>query len=38
MEKQILAHWIEGFTPAEIANKHNVSVEYVVNAIRRFWL
>lgn len=38
MEKQILVHWLEGSTPAEIADKHNVTVEYVVSAIRRFWL
>lgn len=38
MQKQILTHWLEGWTLASIADKHNVSVEYVVNAIRGFWL
>jgi hypothetical protein len=34
MQKQILAHWIDGWTIENIALKHNVSVDHVVTAIR----
>lgn len=38
MKKQIIAHWIENWTLTEIADKHDVNVQYVVDAIRELWL
>jgi hypothetical protein len=38
MQKQILAHWIDGWTIENIAIKHKLSVDEVTAAIRGFWL
>lgn len=38
MKKQIIAHWLENWTISDIAEKHSVSIQCVVDAIRELWL
>ncbi len=38
MKNQIVAHWIDAWTIQNIALKHEVSIQYVVQVIREGWL